>query len=135
MLFIISNELNLAYKDFLEEKIYSEFQFEPKKLYNESMIVKDLGKKIFDDSTTQKDLINKMGFGWNLGNTLDAFNLNNFTAYDTNSETRWGMPITTEEMIKTVKNRGFNSIRIPVSWHNHLIDENYTIDPNWMSHT
>ena len=127
LLFIISNGQNLAHKDFLEEKLYSEFKFEPKKLFNESMIVKDTGNKKFDDSKTQKDIINKMGVGWNLGNTLDAFKLDNFSAYDPDSET--------EEMIKEIKRRGFNSIRIPVSWHNHLIDENYTIDPNWMSHT
>ena len=24
------------------------------------------------------------------------------------------------------------SIRIPVTWENHLIDENYTIDHQWM---
>ena len=135
LLFIISNGQNLAHKDFLEERLYSEFQFEPKKLFNESMIIKDTGNKIFDDSKTQKDIINKMGFGWNLGNTLDAFKLDDFSAYDPYSEGRWGMPKTTEEMIKEIKRRGFNSIRIPVSWHNHLIDENYTIDPNWMSHT
>ena len=72
LLFIISNGQNLAHKDFLEERLYSEFKFEPKKLFNESMIVKDTGNKKFDDSKTQKDIINKMGVGWNLGNTLDA---------------------------------------------------------------
>ena len=116
------------------ENQFFQFSINPIKLFNESIIIKDEEKKIFNDSITQKDLINKMGFGWNLGNTLDAFNLQNYSAYDKNSESRWGQPKTTEDMIKTLKNRGFNSIRIPVSWHNHLIDENYTIDPEWMKH-
>ena len=138
LLFINSIKQIFSIKSFIEypeEKLYSEFQYEPIKLYNESLIIRDLGKKSFDDSITQKDLINKMGFGWNLGNTLDAFYLKNYSAYDKSSETRWGQPKTTEEMIKEIKNRGFKSIRIPVSWHNHLIDEKYTIDPEWMAHT
>ena len=48
------------------------------------------------------------------------------------SETSWGNPNTTEEMIKGLADRGFKTLRVPVTWHNHLIDENYTIDPNWM---
>ena len=138
LLFIISNNQIFSLKPFLESieaKFFSEFQYNPKKLFNESIIIKDLVRKSFDDSITQKELINKMGFGWNLGNTLDAFNLNNYSAYDVYSEGRWGQPKTTEQMIKEIKNRGFNSIRIPVSWHNHLIDGNYTIDQNLMNHT
>lgn len=36
------------------------------------------------------------------------------------SETSWGNPKTTKAMIKAVKNAGFNTVRIPVSWGNHL---------------
>ena len=43
----------------------SEFAIDPIKLFNESLTIKDEGKKDFDDSITQKDIINKMGFGWN----------------------------------------------------------------------
>ena len=39
---------------------------------------------------------------------------------------------TTQEMILAIVKKGFKSIRIPVTWHNHLIDEKYTIDPEWM---
>ena len=124
--------LKLQFMEFLKLRKLSEFAIEPVKLFNDSLIIKDQGKKIFDDTITQKDLIDKMGFGWNLGNTLDAFNLQNFSAYDKYSEGRWGQPKTTEEMIKTYKDRGLKSFRVPVTWHNHLIDENYTIDPEWM---
>ena len=30
---------------------------------------------------------------------------------------------------------GIGSVRIPITWHNHLIDNNYTIDPAWMART
>ena len=35
-------------------------------------------------------------------------------------------------MINALFNKGFKSISILVTWHNHLIDENYTIYPQWM---
>lgn len=44
------------------------------------------------------------------------------------------MPKTTKEMITAIKNAGFKTIRIPVSWHNHISDtSNYTIDSAWMA--
>ena len=111
----------------------SEFAIDPVKLFNKSLTIKDEGKKEFNNSITQKDIIDKMGFGWNLGNTLDAFNLDNFSAYDKYSEGRWGQPKTTEAIIQIYKNKGLKSFRVPVTWHNHLIDENYSIDPQWMT--
>jgi endoglucanase len=36
-------------------------------------------------------------------------------------------------MIKGLKNLGIKTIRIPVSWHNHISDNNYSIDSSWMS--
>lgn len=66
-------------------------------------------------------------FGWNLGNTLDATSAKNLS-----SETSWGMPLTTQEIISYVKSTGINTIRIPVSWGNHT-DANYQIDEEWMA--
>ena len=77
------------------------------------------------------------GSGWNLGNRLDACQWNNKTLESVSSlETKWGVPkATTEEMIKVVAARGFKTIRVPVSWHNHIIadDGTYTIDSVWMA--
>ena len=49
-----------------------------------------------------------------------------------NSETYWGNPKTTEDMIKAVKAAGFNTIRIPVSWGNHM-DSSNMIDTDWLN--
>jgi len=65
--------------------------------------------------------------GWNLGNTLDATGTKNMK-----SETSWGMPAVTKEQIEFVKASGFTSIRIPVSWGNHM-DASYNINPEWMA--
>ena len=44
--------------------------------------------------------------GWNLGNSLDA----------PGSETAWGNPATTQELLDGVKAHGFNLVRIPITW-------------------
>lgn len=75
----------------------------------------------------------KLVIGWNLGNSLDSNNSNSNNS-GVAEETSWGMPATTKAMIKAVANAGFKTIRIPVSWHNHLTETtNYTIDPAWMN--
>lgn len=64
-----------------------------------------------------------MAVGWNLGNTLDALP----------NETSWGMPLTTKDMIKAVHSAGFKTIRIPVSWGNHVSGSDYIIDSTWLN--
>ncbi len=66
--------------------------------------------------------------GWNLGNTLDSYDKNNKKV---DYETYWGNPKTTQAMFDAVKAKGFNAVRIPVSWTNHLSDDN-TIDAAWL---
>ena len=68
-----------------------------------------------------------MKTGWNLGNTMDA---NGSTGLE--SETSWGQPLATKAQIDGLVAAGFKTIRIPCSWKNHLVDSNYTIDPEWM---
>lgn len=86
-----------------------------------------------EPTTTSVEMARNMAIGWNLGNTLDAYQGNVQNA-GIETETSWGMPATTEEMITAIKNAGFKTIRIPVSWHNHISDtNNYTINFNWMA--
>ena len=75
-------------------------------------------------------MIQDMKAGWNLGNTFDAFDcswLQNGLDY----ETGWCGVRTTEKLIDGLKAAGFRTLRIPVSWHNHL-DADWNIDPAWM---
>ena len=108
-----------------EEKFY----IEPKEYFNKEGLIEDKKKVDFDDTITSEKLVNEMGFGWNLGNTLDAHEK---AQEGIESETSWENPLTTEEMIKEVIKKGFKTIRLPTTWHNHFIDNNYTIDPKWM---
>ena len=90
--------------------------------------VTDNGSVEFSDINVF-DLVHSMGTGWNLGNTLDATNSEGL-----DSEISWGQPQTTKAMIDGLKQSGIKTIRIPVSWHNHITDkENYTINPQWMT--
>ena len=78
---------------------------------------------------TPAAIAKEMTAGWNLGNSLDAYG-----TYSLNNETYWGNPKTTKAMIDAVKNEGFNTIRIPVSWGEHVGSApNYTIDTAWMN--
>lgn len=73
-------------------------------------------------------LCSEITIGWNLGNCLDATGGSGL-----NSETSWGNPKATEELILAVKKAGFNAVRIPTTWSNHLTDTTkYTIDPQWL---
>lgn len=78
------------------------------------------------DITSAAELVKQMRVGWNLGNTLDSLGGSGLS-----SETAWGNPVTTKAMIDNVKAGGFNVLRVPVSWGEHL-DEDQNIDKAWL---
>lgn len=80
--------------------------------------------------TSAKNIVDKITVGWNLGNTFDCAGCT-WLANDMDYETGWGNPKTTKAMISAVKKAGFNTIRIPVSWGDHM-DENGKINSKWM---
>lgn len=82
-------------------------------------------------ATESLRFVRNMGIGFNLGNTLDVHDLH----FDTNNpydfETYWGNPVTTQQMIADIKAAGFDVLRIPVSWEDHL-DQDGTVHEEWM---
>lgn len=74
-------------------------------------------------------IVSSMTIGWNLGNTLDS--TGSWLSNKMDCETAWGNPKTTKAMIDAVKKAGFNTIRIPVSWGDH-IDADANIDKQWL---
>ena len=108
-----------------------DFAIELEKTFNATRAIKDQGSARFSTVVDSKTIIDELGFGWNLGNTFDAWNSSQNQGLS--SETSWGNPETTQEMLDALVKKGFKAIRIPVTWHNHLIDKKYTIDPNWMT--
>lgn len=76
--------------------------------------------------------VKNLKIGWNLGNTFDASNANISEANELDYEKAWCGVITTTDNIAAIKAAGFNTIRIPVSWHNH-VDADNKISEKWMA--
>lgn len=73
------------------------------------------------------EIVKDIKIGWNLGNTLDCYDV----TWDVDEfETAWGNPKTTKSMIDTVKKAGFNAVRVPVTWNEHM--DGNTIDKAWL---
>ena len=88
---------------------------------------------------TSVEMTRRMGNGINLGNTMEACNNGKSGGMTIDSpkyyETYWGQPVTTPEMLKAMKEAGFDSIRIPVAWMTnatHLNRGSYTISKKYM---
>ena len=60
--------------------------------------------------------VRNMGYGINIGNTLDAIGTATWIA----GETGWGNPKITREFIQALKNYGYTSIRLPVTWGEYI---------------
>lgn len=89
-------------------------------------------KPIRDISSVE--LVKEMKIGWSLGNTLDAGNAGLRGSMPETIEKSWGNPVTTKEMIDTVKAAGFNIVRVPVTWDWSTGDApDYTISEEWMN--
>ena len=57
---------------------------------------------------TSYDFVKQMTVGYSIGNTLDA---------PSTSETAWGCPKITQNLVKAIYNKGFDVIRIPITWY------------------
>ena len=80
-----------------------------------------------DDIMTAFEITQNMKIGWNYGNSLDAVGKSGL-----DSEIAWGNPKATQETFDAVKAKGFNTVRLPTTWYNHL-DASGKIDPEWMA--
>lgn len=73
---------------------------------------------------TAEELVASLTLGWNLGNSLDA----------PESETAWGNPAVTQELLSAVAAAGFDAVRIPVTWSLHTgAGPDFAIDGAFMA--
>ena len=120
--------------------------------YPERIVIGNGGDNALFEEETAFEAAANFGPGFNLGNTLDStsFNIVNVAtgqlgwivlwgAKDADGnllprawETAWGQPETTQAIAEYIVSLGFNTVRIPVTWAEHL-DENNNIDPRWMA--
>ena len=95
------------------------------------------------DITPAQRTVRNITVGWNLANTLDAtesdvrYSAKAHTSDEgVDYETSWLHVETTAAILAAVKNKGFNAIRIPVTWNHHLIDDGtgvVTISANFLN--
>lgn len=80
-----------------------------------------------DNGNAAWTMMKKLGLGWNLGNQMDAFS--NGVA----GETIWGNPKATQALFTKLKEYGFSSVRIPVTWLGHFGEApDYTLETEWL---
>ena len=79
------------------------------------------------------EFVSHIKIGWNLGNSLDAQSVGYDPGGISKYETCWGNPLTTQELIDKVKEAGFNTVRIPVSWGAKMDSNTYKISDEWMN--
>ena len=78
--------------------------------------------------------VKNMGLGTNFGNCMDAvcaswtMESNSVTDF----EKVWGQVPTTKAMVDFLKKNGFNSVRVPVTWWQHMKADG-TVDEAWMA--
>jgi endoglucanase len=90
------------------------------------------------------DYVANMGPGWNLGNTFDA---HGSPAWGSGMSPGWTVAEletmwlggagsgreTTRELLKSIKEQGFDTVRIPVTWYKVTDGNTLQIHPNWMA--
>lgn len=96
-----------------------------------SQIPVETPKKSDLSEITGLELAQRIKVGWNLGNAFDASDCT-WVSDEMLYESAWNGDMTAEQHIETLKQAGFNAVRIPVSWHNH-VSENYSISEKWLS--
>jgi len=76
------------------------------------------------------EFVRGMGIGVNIGNTLDAIGTATWIA----GETGWGNPRITRDYIKALKNYGYTTIRLPVTWAEYIgLGPDFIIEEDRMS--
>lgn len=84
--------------------------------------------------TPAQRLAARIHAGWNLGNTLDAIKRDvksGEIVSPREAETAWNNPPVTKSLIHAVQDAGFDAVRLPVTWVQHL-DCDGRIDPAWL---
>ncbi len=126
-----------------ETKSYSEKYTDKemlKKVYDsEYVITKDelpdlyeRGKDVDYLEITSLEMMKYMHKGWNYGNTLDAVVGDGTGRAGLETETAWGNPNARKEVVDTISDAGFDILRVPTTWGQHM-DENNVIDPEYMA--
>ncbi|MBR3928091.1 MAG: cellulase family glycosylhydrolase [Clostridia bacterium] len=70
--------------------------------------------------------------GFNIGNSMDAYDTTEIGDVGLSSETCWGNPAISKALIDAIASTGVNAVRLPVTWYNHMDPETYKVSDDWM---
>lgn len=94
-------------------------------------VIEDLKQFDIPDNEAMA-FVRGMNVGWNLGNTFDSYDDEGwFHGAEPGMETAWGNPVTTPELLDALAEAGISTLRLPVSWHNH-VDADHRINAVWL---
>lgn len=89
-------------------------------------------------TSRSQDYINAMGQGWNLGNSFDGYDPS--LSPWMGGETAWGNVPVTKELIHAVKEKGYDTIRMPMTVYGRYTENadsqtgfSYVIDEAWLA--
>lgn len=81
---------------------------------------------------TAAEAARHMRIGWNIGNSLDSCGAGHPKDWPISKyETQWKNPVISRELICLIKEIGYQTVRIPVTWYEHM-DENGNIELAWL---
>ncbi|MDD5900830.1 MAG: cellulase family glycosylhydrolase [Lachnospiraceae bacterium] len=86
-----------------------------------------------------EELTKMMTIGWNLGNTLESTGDQvTFDSEPKKAVTAWGNEEPTKELFEAVKAAGFDTVRIPITWYQHMKydseEGHYVINEKWLEY-
>lgn len=86
-----------------------------------------------NQKTASQKYVEEMGKGWNLGNTFDGVDTD--VNKEDLGETAWGNPVVTKELIKEIKDKGYDSIRMPMTAYRRFteVDGKYIMNEAWLN--
>ena len=112
------------------------FRFADEFILEKEPVIDNKTAGTFNNAISAIDFVKEMEFGFNTGNFLEArtTGIEHGVSFYDNVDVKktWGISEFTAQKFQKLSEVGGKSVRIPVSWSNHIIDENYTIDPFWM---
>ena len=84
-------------------------------------LISELAEKPLTELTSI-EFARLMGYGINIGNTMEACNVDERVPMQDPSvyETMWGNPVTTQAMVDGMRAAGFKTLRVPVAWTNAM---------------
>ena len=104
-----------------EEKFYIEVSQE------EATEESDPSEIPVNNGNTAWKMAERLGIGWNLGNSFDAH------SNGVSGETLWGNPKTTQMLFTKLKELGFKTVRVPITWLGHFGGApDYKIEDAWL---